>query len=226
MLRRLIANWELKILSVVLAFALWLVVAGSGKSQLATAAVVEYTGLGGDLVLVGRPRDSVQVDLEATRWAVSRLTPGAVRARVNLAGMREGENVVALSSDLVEAPPGVTVRRVTPNRLQVTLAAAVAKTLQVVPQIRGAPEPDHAIHRVTVEPATVQVKGPRSTIEGRTTVETVPVDIAGLRETVSQSVGLALPESLYLTDQRKVQVTVEIKPEGPMRGVRREGTGR
>src|SRR6266446_560705 len=212
MLRRLVANWELKILSVVIAFALWLVVAGSGKSQLATPGVVEYTGLG--------------VELEATRWAVARLTPGAVRARVNLAGMREGENIATLSADLVEVPPGVTVRRVTPNRLQVTLAAAVAKTLQVVPQIRGAPEPDHAIHRVTVEPATVQVRGPRSTIEGRTTVETVPVDIAGRRDTVSQSVGLALPESVYLTDQRKVQVTVEIKSEEPMGGRRREGAAR
>src|SRR5207249_10630504 len=111
MLRRLVANCELKILSVVIAFALWLVVAGSGKSQLATPAIVEYTGLGADLVLVGRPRDSVQVELEASRWAVARLTPGAVRARVSVAGMHEGENVAALSPDLVEAPPGVTVRR-------------------------------------------------------------------------------------------------------------------
>jgi len=54
----------------------------------------------------------------------------------------------------------------------------------------------------------------------------VPVDIAGRRETVSQSVGLALPESVYLTDQRKVQVTVEIKAEGPMRGARGEGASR
>src|SRR5438445_506525 len=61
MVRRLLANWELKLLSVVIAFALWLVVVGGGKSQLAVAAVVEYTGLDGDLVLVGRPRDTVDV---------------------------------------------------------------------------------------------------------------------------------------------------------------------
>ena len=163
MVRRLLANWELKLLSVVIAFALWLVVVGGGKSQLAVAAVVEYTGLDGDLVLVGRPRDTVDVEVEAARWAVTRLTPGAV-----------------------------------------------ARTLRVVPQIRGAPDPDHAILRVAVEPAIVQVKGPRSTIEGQTAVETVPVDIAGRHETVTQSVGLVLPESVYLTDQQRVLVTVEI----------------
>src|SRR3989442_8584532 len=114
MVRRLLANWELKLLSVVIAFALWLVVVGGGKSQLAVAAVVEYTGLDGDLVLVGRPRDTVDVELEAARWAVTRLTPGAVRVRANLSGMREGENVVALSPDLVQTPPGVAVRRSPP----------------------------------------------------------------------------------------------------------------
>lgn len=204
------ANWELKLLSVVIAFALWLVVVGGGKSQLAVAAVVEYTGLDADLVLVGRPRDTVEVELEAARWAVARLTPGAVRVRINLSGTREGENVLALSPDLVQGPPGVAVRRVTPALLQVRLAGAVAKTLRVVAQLRGAPAPDHAVLRATVEPTTVQVKGPRSTIEGRTTVETAPVDIAGRNETVTQSVGLALPESVYLTDQQRVLVTVEI----------------
>ena len=103
-MRRLLANWELKLLSVVIAFALWLLVVGSGKSQLAVAAVVEYTGLDSDLVLVGRPRDTAEVELEAARWAVGRLTPGAVRVRVNLAGTREGENVVALSPAPVQAP--------------------------------------------------------------------------------------------------------------------------
>src|SRR2546428_873150 len=115
MVRRLLASWELKLLSVVIAFALWLVVVGGGKSQLAVAAVVEYTGLDGDLVLVGRPRDTVDVELEAARWAVTRLTPGTVRVRASLSGMREGENAVAPSPDLGQTPPGHVGRRVTPG---------------------------------------------------------------------------------------------------------------
>src|SRR3989442_13730557 len=141
MVRRLLANWELKLLSVVIAFALWLVVVGGGKSQLAVAAVVEYTGLDGDLVLVGRPRDTVDVELEAARWAVTRLTPGAVRVRASLSGMREGENVVALSPDLVQTPPGVVVRRDTPARLPVRLAGASTQYSAQVPSTHGPPSP-------------------------------------------------------------------------------------
>src|SRR5438034_9960871 len=119
MLRRLVANWELKILSVVIAFALWLVVVGSGKSQLATPAIVEYTGLGADLVLVGRPRDSVQVELEASRWAVARLAPGAARARVGGAGMHEGGNVAARPPARVRATPRSVAVRERPTRPRV-----------------------------------------------------------------------------------------------------------
>jgi len=62
-----------------------------------------------------------------------------------------------------------------------------------------------------VEPATVQVKGPRTTIEERATVETAPVDVTGLRQSVTRTVGLLLPDSVYPTTQRTVQVTVEIR---------------
>jgi hypothetical protein len=57
-------------------------------------------------------------------------------------------------------------------------------------------------------------------------VETVPVDVAGRRETVTQNVGLVLPESVYLTGQPRVLVTVEIKPEAPLTQRGREGTAR
>src|SRR2546426_4235415 len=153
MVRRLLANWELKLLSVVIAFALWLVVVGGGKSQLAVAAVVEYTGLDGDLVLVGRPRDTVDVELEAARWAVTRLTPGAVRVRASLSGMREGENVVALSPDLVQTPPGVVVRRVTPARPQGRLAGAGAQTPPGGAPKPGTPPPPPALLPVARGPA-------------------------------------------------------------------------
>jgi len=78
---------------------------------------------------------------------------------------------------------------------------------------------------VAVEPQIVEVKGPRTTIEERTTVETVPVDVTGIRHSITQSVGLLLPDSVYPTTQRTVQVTVEIRPEDSMR-VRRPGGAR
>jgi hypothetical protein len=53
-------------------------------------------------------------------------------------------------------------------------------------------------------------------------VSTLPIDVSGSRRTVTQSVGLMLPASTYLTRERTVRVTVEIAEDGMSQQQRRE----
>jgi YbbR domain-containing protein len=69
-----------------------------------------------------------------------------------------------------------------------------------------------SLGRVDAEPPPVQVKGPRALVEERATVDTAPVDVTGARQSLTRTVGLVLPDSVYPTTQRTVQVTVEIRP--------------
>lgn len=223
--RWLIHNWELKLLAIIVAAIVWFFVVGADRSQIGFAAPVEYVGLEGSRVVLGTPRETVDVQLEAARWAAERLTPASVRVRVDLSKLGEGDHLVPLSTDQVVAPAGVQVLGVWPAAVHLTLASAAVKTVRVVPQIHGTPAAEHALARVAVEPQVVEVKGPRTTIEGRTTVQTAPVDVSGIRHSVTRSVGLLLPDSVYATTQRTVQVTVEIRPEESMRA-RRPGGAR
>jgi YbbR domain-containing protein len=220
-----VRNWELKLLAVVIAFALWVFVVGGDRSRMAVAAPVEYVGLPADSVLVSDTRERVDVHLEVARWATGRVTPDSVRVRVNLLGLDEGENVVALAPGDVLVPPGVAVTRIAPPRLRVAVARAAEQRVQVVPQIRGEPASGFEAMRVVVEPPAVLLKGPRSTIDGRKTVETAPVDISGRRADVVQTVGLMLPEHVYPTRGGSVQVTVEIRRDEQGRE-RPDGGGR
>jgi YbbR domain-containing protein len=223
--RWLVHNWNLKLLAMLVAAVVWFFVVSADRSQIGFAAPVEYVGLEGSRVLLGTPRETVDVQLEAARWAAARLTAATVRVRIDVSKLDEGEHVVPVSTEQVDAPPGVQVLRVWPSMVRVVLASAAVKAVRVVPQIRGTPAADHTLGRVAVEPQIVEVKGPRTTIEERTTVETVPVDVTGIRQSITQNVGLLLPDSVYPTTQRTVQVTVEIRPEDSMR-VRRPGGAR
>jgi YbbR domain-containing protein len=211
MLAALAHNWQLKLLAAVLAVVVWFFVVSANRSRLGFAAPVEYVGLEPGMVLIGAPRETVDVQVEAARWAAARLAPTDLRVRVNLSRAREGDNTLPLSADDVQAPAGVNVVRVAPTSVRVSVAAAATRALRVVPQLRGSPPADVRLGRVVVEPATVQVKGPRTTIEERATVETAPVDVTDLRQSVTRTVGLQLPDSVYPTSQRTVQVTVEIR---------------
>ena len=89
--------------------------------------------------------------------------------------------------------------------------ALLTRALRVVAKLRGSPPADVQVGRVVVEPSMVQVKGPRTTIEEHATVETAPVDVTDLRQSITRTVGLQLPDSVYPTTQRTVQVTIEVR---------------
>jgi hypothetical protein len=207
----LLRDWPLKLLAVGIAATGWVLVATSDRTLVSVAVPIEYVGLARDLVLTEAPRETADVEVAVARWALSRFRPDALRVQVDLGGVREGDGLLALSAGEVRAPVGVRVRRVTPARLRVHLARLSEATLRIVPVVRGIPAPGHRVAGVRVDPIAVQVKGPRSTIETRDSVQTVPVDVAGRRSSVTRSVGLALPDAVSPVNDGKVQVTVDIR---------------
>lgn len=210
MLRLFTHHWELKVIALAVASTLWFFVATSEQSLVSLATPVEYSGLSDGLVLAGGQRESVEVEVRAIRSVVARLGPETLRVRVDLAGLEAGEAVVQLTPAHVQAPPGAAVIRITPAQLYLTAAAAATSSVAIVPQIKGAPAPGYTVRRVVVDPSSVRIKGPRSTIEARGEVSTLPIDVSGSRRSMTQSVGLMLPASTYMTRERTVQVTVEI----------------
>jgi YbbR domain-containing protein len=217
MLRALVDGWQLKLLSLLLAVGLWLFVGASERTEITLAVPVEYVGLEGPLVLEGRRPETVDVELRATRWAAERVSPASVRVWIDVSQLHEGDNLVHLQPEAVEAPSGARVTRLTPGWATLRVVRAATKTVPVVARVQGSPAPAHVLRRVVVEPATVRIKGPRTTIELRTAVDTLPVDVSGRREAVTRTVGLVLPESIYPVDRRTVEVTVDIRPEETMR---------
>ncbi len=120
-MRRLVRHWELKLAAVVLSVALWLFVMTSEKAELVLSAPVEFDEIPAGLVVAGERPDSVDVQLHGLRAVLARLGRDEVRARISLAGVRPGEVVVRLVPDQIAAPSGVTVLRVSPSRLRLTL---------------------------------------------------------------------------------------------------------
>jgi hypothetical protein len=216
MLRVLVEHWHLKLLSLLLAVGLWLFVASAERTEITLTVPIEYVGLDGPLTLDGPRRESADVQLQATRWTAERVSPGSVRVRVDLGALREGDNLIHLLPDSVETPVGVRVTRVTPAWTTVRAGRPQVRTVQVLPQLQGRPAANHVLGPVVVAPTTVQIKGPRTTIEARSVVETRPVDVSGRREPMTQTVELALPDSVSVVDRRTVDVTVDIRPEGAM----------
>lgn len=212
-MRRLLRHWPFKLLALAIAVTLWGVMASRERRVVSASVPIEYVGLSRDLALADAPREAAEVHLAVARWAVPRFGVDGLRVRVDLTGASEGERFVAVSADDVRKPPGVRVRRVHPAHFRLRLVQAIEATLRVVPLVSGAPAPGHRVTAVRVHPIAVLVRGPRSTIETRESVSTTPVDVAGRRHSVTQSVGLAFPDSVVAVSDGRVRVTVDIQAE-------------
>jgi hypothetical protein len=116
-------HWELKILALAFAVALWLFVMTSEKSDLILSAPIQLEEMPAGLVVVGEQPDSVDVQLHGLRGNLARLTTDHLRARLSLADAAPGEITLRVLPEHITVPPGVTVLRVTPSRIRLTLVA-------------------------------------------------------------------------------------------------------
>ena len=106
---------------------------------------------------------------------------------------------------------------VEPPTAHVTIAVfkqAESRPLPVTPVLSGAPAAGYEVTGISVNPQIVSVEGDADAILGLSEAPTEPIQINGVTQDVTQSVGLALPEGVQPAggSDVKVQVTVSIRP--------------
>lgn len=120
-MRAITRHWELKLLALAFAVALWSFVMTSEKSDVILSASVQLDGVPSGLVIAGEQPESVDVQLHGLRGALARVAPDQLRARVSLADAQPGEVVLRVLPEHISVPPGITVLRVNPSRIRLTL---------------------------------------------------------------------------------------------------------
>lgn len=210
----LAGHWELKLLSLLAAAVLWFLVVSGEKAQMGLPVPVEFVSIPAGLELAGERPDSVDVEVQGLRSVLARLSGDDLRALVSLAGSRAGESAIRLLPESIRAPRGVTVLRVSPGRLRVTLEPSERAMIRVVPRLTGQPPAGYRVGGVQVSPAEVEVRGPRSEIGRWREVETEPIDLSGLKGTVTRKAALGgLANSVRLVRGGGVEVTIGIVEE-------------
>ena len=138
---------------------------------------------------------------------------------IDLRSARPGRRLFHLTSTQVSVPYGLDVVQVAPATLPIAFENSAIRIVQVRPSRRGpARRQATKSRRVTVDPATVEVIGPESSLRGLDEAMTEPVSVADatrpLREVVT--IGVADP-SVRLRTPQTATVTVQIVPGGTSR---------
>ncbi len=209
-------NWGLKVISLVVASAVWLYAnAVAERTRTFNVPVVLANVPPGTVVTAGSER-TVPVIIRGRGMDLLSLTADDFSAKVDLQGRKLGPTTQEISTGDVSLPPGfeLTILNVLPHReLVISLDAEKVKKVRVRPRIVGRPSEGLTVARVTCDRPEVRLRGPATALAGMTYVETAPVDISGMTESGRRQVALMpIGPGVEPVEGLLVMVSVELIP--------------
>ncbi len=177
---RLADNLGIKVLSLGLAVALWVVVVGEQKAEVVLNVPLDLGQIPRNLMIVNDPVEFVALKVRGPRSLVQALAPNEVTMRGTFArAIKEGENILNFGAEQFQVPRGVEALSVSPTRVRLLLEAVDERRLEVIPKFRGEPARGHALGEVRVTPKEVRVVGPQGELKRLSHAFTQPIDIKG-----------------------------------------------
>lgn len=162
-------------------------------------------------VMITGPSTTVQI--QAPRMLMNRIKKAkiVIEGLANTTASYESTYAVVVVDSADEPIAGVKLIPDTVNVKVEVRAKLGSKQVLIKPQTRGYVASGYRLREIRVNPALVSISGGYKFVEEINSVTTLPIDISGLSETITQTVQIVVPEniSLYEYDQQN-KMTVDV----------------
>ena len=211
MLDWIFRRWHLKLLALLLAFAVWIAVTGTGRGVQDYRVPVDVV-LGTGATLAGAPPTTVTVRLRGPETLLRRVDAYDIAVRVDLRDAVAGERTVQLAArDVAGVPPDVEVVLIEPERVRLTIARKLHKEIAVAPTIVGTPPRGYHVYGAIARPDTLKVEGPEAQLGSLGRLKTDPIRVERRSEPfVVRVAAVADVSGVRIVDPRPLDVTVYV----------------
>jgi len=174
-------NWQILLLSFVLACGLWYTVTVRDRLEVQAEVILNYRGMPENLMIRDGMLKSFTVQLRGPRELVRSLDTKMLTYLVDLSHLHRGTNVIALSAPFTVAESrALDVMGLVPNQLVLEAEAVMESTVPLEPRFKS-PTLAQALkaENLHVRPAAVNVRGPESVIKKLDSLKLdVPLEMA------------------------------------------------
>ena len=201
-------NHSLRLLALLLAFALWIYVSNeqSPLREKTLTIELENTGLEQGLVISGGMPETVKVKVQGNRSQLANIVPGDFSAVVNIPEGKTGDIVIPVQ---VSAPTGLRIAQVTPDEVSISIDSVAEKQVAVAVSLRGTPGQGFTALAPFYQPDTVVVRGPTRLLDGIKQA-TALIDIQGAVKDVDQVLQVSVGNLNVTLEPSSVRVVVPI----------------
>jgi diadenylate cyclase len=198
------------LLSIVFITGIWFSVSRGQDTLVSLDIPVDYINRKPGTEIFDTSVKSVSLVLSGSGALVKSITPDQVGVRLDLSKSAIGPNSLSITSENISLPPGIILREVTPNEIEVLIDETIKKKLPVQIDWAGKlPEQLILVDSVS-DPETVEVVGGKRILEKIVTVYTEKVLLDNLKGKGELTANLALnPASLMIAPGSKDKVRVQ-----------------
>jgi len=190
-----------------------------GVETLATLEVpVEFVHRNPKMEIFSASASSVKLQISGSGSLIRNVRPDQVKVKLDLANAVAGNNQVAITRDGIVLPPGIELKQLEPQAIEVNFDVAVHKKLSIQPEWTGKLPADFILQDAYTVPERVEVVGGNLTLQGMRTIYTEKIPLENITSDGQVSVTLVLlPSSLKLADesQKHAKVIYKIGQRAP-----------
>jgi YbbR domain-containing protein len=178
MKRLFLRNWPLKLLSLCAAFLLWLIFSGAHELTTAITVPIQYRNIPKHLEISSEMVEEAHLVLRGPSARLSRLSGAEIPVIINLGDITTaGQRTFSIHRDNVELPPSVILERALPAQVRLSFEQRITRQAPVHVRFENVPA-GQTVEGFVVEPPTLEIFGPRSSVMRIERVEADPVDLS------------------------------------------------
>ncbi|MDR0476994.1 MAG: hypothetical protein LBH14_03515 [Desulfobulbaceae bacterium] len=190
------SDWLLRLVSILIALGLWYMVGREDVVDKTVMVPVELLNLPRDLVIASQFKRNIEVTISGPRAAIEKMMGSSISRQVNLANAQPGTFVINNDTDSILAPRGISVLRVQPASILLSIDKLAHKYFPVVPVTKGEVAAGFQLDGLTMEPSGIPITGPESDLSQVEELRTKIIDLSGLKESKQSQVPLDLPPEI------------------------------
>lgn len=204
-------NWVIKLLCLVLAFAIWQAVRESTSFEMVVSDVPVLVTAGEGWAVSDQSTDTVSIRFRGSRDDIRFISSDQVEVHLELSQHKEKlRQTVKFSPRYVKAPSRAHAVQFDPAEITVTLDREVERVLPVRAVFEGELPQGIQMDKSLCSPATVRVRGAERLLSELEQVRTLPISLDGRYNTFKTHVAVASAAQPWTVSPERVTVDVTL----------------
>ncbi|NQU66118.1 MAG: YbbR-like domain-containing protein [SAR324 cluster bacterium] len=205
-----------KLLALSFAITIWIFAPAPDKKNLTEIQFfvpVSYVNLPKNLEIISDPLRSISVSVEIPTNEIQKAHPSMFQAVIDLEDATPGNLSYELNQKIIKVQDtiNVTITQISPSSMDLVFEEVIEKTIPIKPVFVGEVSKGYVLEKVTMEPESVTIRGPKSIAEKIEQAETKAINIEKADNHMELLASLSLPKTITVIEPTKEYYVARIR---------------